>query len=206
MKSFLAQLGSVRRRVALFLLAVGLGVGLLSALPATEVMHALSSNEFCASCHTMKPMAETFKLSVHGGNNSQGFVAECVDCHLPESNIVEELYVKGTSGMRHMWGEYVLGMEELDYQALHDTRTDYVFDSGCESCHKALEQRAMVATELSPVSDQTHSFVFARKDTDPDFQCSSCHYDIAHPDLKRNMRLKRETKLQDIAQLSGGTK
>ncbi|WP_064607365.1 cytochrome c3 family protein [Photobacterium sp. J15] len=206
MRSFLAQIRAVRRRVIFSLLVAGVGVGLLSALPATEVMHALSSNEFCASCHTMKPMAETFKLSVHGGNNSQGFVAECVDCHLPESNIVEELYVKGTSGMRHMWGEYVLGMEQLDYQSLHKTRADYVFDSGCESCHKALEQRAMNATESSPVSDQTHHLVFANKETNPDFQCASCHYDIAHPDLKRNMRLKRENRLQEMVQLTGGIK
>ncbi|KXF82042.1 cytochrome c3 family protein [Enterovibrio coralii] len=205
MKKLFAEARNVKRAVVALLVAVGMGLGLLSALPATEVMHALSTNEFCSSCHTMEPMAETFAQSIHGGNNSQGFVAECVDCHLPKSNVVEELYVKGTSGMRHLWGEYVLGMENLDYQALHEKRTDFVFDSGCESCHKQIEPRAVAATEASSIADQTHQLAFNRKETDANFQCSSCHYDIAHPGLKRNMRLREEKLLETLAALQEGT-
>ncbi|EEZ00463.1 putative tetraheme cytochrome c [Vibrio sp. RC586] len=204
MKNLLKEVRNVKRMVLLVLLGSGIGLGMLSALPATEVLHALSTNEFCASCHTMQPMAETFSRSIHGGNNTQGFVAECVDCHLPKSNVVEELYVKGTSGMRHLWGEYILGMENLDYQALHEKRTEYVFDSGCESCHKQIEPRAIAATEDSPISDQTHQLAFSRKETDANFQCSSCHYDIAHPGLKRDMRLREERLLESLAAMSEG--
>ncbi|MDH5934338.1 cytochrome c3 family protein [Vibrio splendidus] len=193
-------LKGVKRKVIASLLVIGSGIGLLTALPATEVLHSLSSNEFCASCHTMEPMVETFANSVHGGNNSHGFVAECVDCHLPKSNIVEELYVKGTSGMRHLWGEYVLGMEELDYEALHPKRTEYVYDSGCVNCHRDLERRASIATEDGKISDWTHNLAFANKDNDPQWKCSSCHYDIAHPNLKENMRVRAADKLRLLAQ------
>ncbi|NLS12497.1 cytochrome C [Vibrio sp. SM6] len=203
MKAIFAQIKRLNRNVLAVITLGGIGLGLLASLPAAEVMHALSSNEFCSSCHTMEPMAETFARSVHGGNNSQGFVAECVDCHLPDSNVVEELYVKGTSGLRHLWGEYILGMEALDYQALHPKRTEYVFDSGCESCHQALEARADVATDTSPISDQTHKMAFAQRETNSDFQCASCHYDIAHPDLKRQMRINEE--LKKVAELAGVT-
>jgi len=200
MMKLITQIKQLKRSVQLSLIAAGIALGLLAALPATEVIHSMSSNEFCASCHTMQPMVETFKQSVHGGNNSQGFVAECVDCHLPKSNVVEELYVKGTSGTRHLWGEFVLGMDALDYQENHNKRTEFVYDSGCESCHKDLERRAQNVDDNSKVSDWVHNLAFKKKDTNPDFQCASCHYDIAHPDLKRNMRLKAEQKMQTLAQ------
>ncbi|HGH6026610.1 TPA: cytochrome c3 family protein [Vibrio mimicus] len=203
MKALFEAIKNVKGAVLAVLLLAGTGLGLLASLPATEVLHAFSTNEFCASCHTMEPMAETFAKSVHGGNNSQGFVADCVSCHLPDSNVVEELYVKGTSGMRHLWGEYVLQMDALDYDELHPKRTEYVFDSGCVNCHRTLEDRAKVATETSPISDQTHKLAFERKDTDKDWQCSSCHIDIAHPDLKRNMRLRQEEKMREMAALLG---
>ncbi|KHT65323.1 cytochrome C [Photobacterium gaetbulicola] len=197
------QIKQVKRSVIAVIALAGTGLGLLFALPATEVLHAFSTNEFCGSCHTMQPMLETFEQSIHGGNNSQGFVAECVDCHLPKSNVVEQLYVKGTSGMRHLWGEYVKGMDALDYQANHEKRTEFVFDSGCENCHRTLEHRASIADEQSAVSDQVHQMAFANRDTDTDYQCSSCHYDIAHPNLKRNMRLREEEKIRELAAVGG---
>ncbi|UJF17282.1 NapC/NirT family cytochrome c [Vibrio sp. SS-MA-C1-2] len=189
-------LHNIKRKVISLIFLVGVCAGLLAALPATEVIHKLSSNEFCSSCHTMEPMAETFKLSVHGGNNAQGFVAECVDCHLPKSNIIEELYVKGTSGTRHLWGEYVLGMKQLDYEELHPKRTEYVYDSGCVNCHKDLERRALKATADGKVSDWTHNLAFKNKAEDPQWKCSSCHYDIAHPHLEKNMRERAEETMR----------
>ncbi|NLS11914.1 cytochrome C [Vibrio sp. SM6] len=203
MKQLWQQIRTVRGAVLASLIAAGAGIGLLASLPASEVLHAFSTNEYCGTCHTMTPATETFAQSVHGGNNTQGFVADCVSCHLPDSNVVEELWVKGTSGMRHLFGEYVLQMDALDYEELHPKRTDYVFDSGCESCHKGLEPRAEKATSESPISDQTHQMAFARKDSDPDWQCSSCHYDIAHPGLKRDMRLREEARMREIATLLG---
>ncbi|HDM8149183.1 TPA: NapC/NirT family cytochrome c [Vibrio harveyi] len=197
------QIKQVKRSVKLAIVAVGIGIGLISALPATEVLHVFSTNEFCASCHTMKPMAETFSQSIHGGNNQHGFVADCIDCHLPKSNIVEELWVKGTSGTRHLWGEFVLGMESLDYDELHPKRGEYVYDSGCINCHRGLEERAQGADENSPASDFSHNLAFNNKANDPSWKCSSCHYDIAHPSLKREMRLRDEERIRNLAATEG---
>lgn len=184
----------------------GIVIGLLAALPTTEVLHYFSTNEYCATCHTMKPVSEAFAKSIHGGNNKQGFVAECVDCHLPKSNVVHELYVKGTSGLRHLWGEYVLGMELLDYDKLHPKRTEYVFDSGCINCHKKIEERAKVATAESSIADQTHKLSFANKAMDTSWNCSSCHYDIAHPGLKQDMQNRHESKMRELAIAALGEK
>lgn len=199
MKKLLASLKNVKRSVLVLLCGAGIGIGLLLSLPAVEAIHAMSSNEFCGSCHTMEPMVETFAQSVHGGNNSQGFVAECVDCHLPKSNVVEELWVKGTSGTRHLWGEYAKGMTALDYEKNHNNRHEFVYDSGCLNCHKGLESRAVKATQASPIADQTHKLAFEKKGADKDWQCSSCHYDIAHPNLKWEMRERMYEEKRKLA-------
>ncbi len=200
MKKIFESIRYLKRSVLVVLAGIGVLFGLLLSLPAVEALHWASSNDFCASCHTMEPMVETFKQSSHGGNNSQGFVAECVDCHIPTSNVVDQLWVKGTSGMRHMWGEFVLGMEALDYQQKHDARSEYVFDSGCVNCHKTLEERALAASDSSPESDQVHKRSFEKKGSDSDWQCSSCHFDIAHPNLRWKMREREYTRLREAAQ------
>ncbi len=187
---------------ALIIVAIIFGaVGLALALPASQTLRSLSKNEYCASCHIMEPVVETFAHSSHGGNNDSGFVADCVSCHIPKSNVVEELWVKGTSGARHLWGEYVTGMTELDYDRLHDMRTEYVYDSGCLSCHKDIEPRAIAAAkqDTPTPADWTHAIAFEKMDGDSDWQCSSCHIDIAHPGLKWNLIDRKYDELREAA-------
>ncbi|NLS11949.1 cytochrome C [Vibrio sp. SM6] len=198
--SLIHAIKSTKGKIVALITTAGIGIGALMALPAVEVLHVFSTNEFCGSCHTMEPMVETFARSVHGGNNSQGFVAECVDCHLPKSNVVETLYVKGTSGIRHLWGEYIEGKEVLDYEILHNKRTEFVYDSGCLDCHRGLEEKATNADTTAPIRDQVHQQAFANRQSDPDYQCASCHYDIAHPNLKHEMQTRQTQLRQHYAQ------
>ncbi len=41
-----------------------------------------STTEFCVSCHSMQPVYEEYKQSVHF-QNASGVRAECHDCHIP---------------------------------------------------------------------------------------------------------------------------
>ena len=190
------------RPVLLLLGGAGVVAGLLLSLPAVEVIHYFSTNEFCVGCHSMKPVERTFAESVHGGKNSQGFVADCGSCHLPTSNVVNELWVKGTVGMRHVFMEYVAGTELLDHEEFHAKRNTFNYESSCLNCHRKIEARATgVVTNASPISDQVHKMVFEYRAREETFHCANCHFREAHPGLREEMRaLWREKKIAEALQ------
>lgn len=202
LKNLWLSIKDLPRSVLLTLLAGGVGVGLLLSLPAVEVVHFFSTNELCVACHSMKTVKETFAKSVHGGNNSQGFVADCGSCHLPTSNVVHELWVKTTVGMRHVYMEYIAGTELLDHQEFHAKRTEFSYESSCLNCHRMIEPRARgPITPASPVSDRVHQVVFQYRDQEETFHCANCHFREAHPGLREEMRaLWREKKIAEALQ------
>lgn len=199
MREIWRRLKGLPRRVFLTLLAAGVAAGLLLSLPAAEVFHYFSSNGFCVSCHSMTTAKDTFAKSIHGGNNSQGFVADCGSCHLPTSNVVHELWVKTTVGMRHVFMEYIAGVELLDHEEFHPKRIDFNYESSCLHCHRMIEPRAKgPLTEESPISDRVHKIVFEYRDQEETFHCANCHFKEAHPGLKERMReLAREALIAE---------
>jgi cytochrome c-type protein NapC len=202
MKITWLKIKALPRSVRLSLLAAGVVIGLLLSLPAVEALHFVSTNDFCVGCHSMKTVDETFAESVHGGNNHQGFVADCGSCHLPTSNVVHELWVKGTAGMRHLFMEYVAGVEVLDHQEFHAKRTDFSYESSCLNCHRMIEPRATgIVTADSPISDKVHKLVFEFRDKEATFHCANCHFKEAHPGLRQKMRaLNREQFIAEARQ------
>jgi len=52
-----------------------------SWLVTQGALEATGDEAFCGTCHTMTPFVETYREDAHGGNNAQGFVAACTDCH-----------------------------------------------------------------------------------------------------------------------------
>jgi len=202
LKNAWLRIKGLPRSVLLPLLAGGVAIGLLLSLPATEMVHYFSTNEFCSGCHSMKTVKETFAESIHGGKNSQGFVADCGSCHLPTSNVVHELWVKGTVGLRHIFMEYIAGTELLDHEEFHAKRTTFNYESSCLNCHRRIEPRATgLVTSASPLSDQVHKIVFEYRDQEETFHCATCHFREAHPGLREEMRaLWREKKIAEALQ------
>ena len=202
MKKTWLRIKGLPRTVLLSLVAIGVAVGLLLSLPAVEAVHFFSTNEFCVGCHSMKTVKETFAESVHGGNNQQGFVADCGSCHLPTSNVVHELWVKTTVGMRHVFMEYIAGVELLDHEEFHAKRIDFNYESSCLDCHRKIEPRAKAQlTKDSPISDQVHKLVFEFREQEETFHCANCHFKEAHPGLREEMRsLWREKKIAEALQ------
>jgi len=98
---------------------IGLGISYIIAI----VVDVTGTPKFCASCHSMKPMVESFHESVHGGNNKSGFsVHHCTDCHLPKESLIGYLIAKGISGTKDALAEFGIinkvEKEFLEYETL----------------------------------------------------------------------------------------
>ncbi|MGD8504584.1 MAG: NapC/NirT family cytochrome c, partial [Syntrophobacterales bacterium] len=66
--------------------AIFIGLGMIIAFPLFSLtyytMVRTTTPQFCATCHEIQFAYNTWKTSSHV-NNEQGFVADCMDCHLP---------------------------------------------------------------------------------------------------------------------------
>ena len=66
--------------------AVFIALGILIAFPLFSMtfytMVRPSPPQFCVSCHEIEFAYNSWRTSTHV-NNAQGFVADCMDCHLP---------------------------------------------------------------------------------------------------------------------------
>ena len=58
--------------------------GAASVFVFNKIVDSTSTNDFCASCHVHPQASQSWKLGNHFDTKS-GFVANCVDCHLPPS-------------------------------------------------------------------------------------------------------------------------
>ncbi|MFP4062228.1 MAG: cytochrome c3 family protein [Halochromatium sp.] len=136
-----------------------------------------SDAEFCTTCHTMEPFAVSHEQDVHGGNNPGGVVAHCTDCHLPHDSAARHLFAKAKTGMRDAFAQAVYPIHKPDWLADLEERAEYVYDSGCLSCHAALKD----ATSDDPAALAAHQAYFGG---DVGEGCVSCHEQVGHKNLK----------------------
>ncbi len=169
------------------ILIVGVFVGLILAYISAGIIDSTSKPEFCASCHTMKPMADSFKISVHGANNKHGFSAEhCTDCHLPQKSLSGYLIAKGLSGTKDTLSEIGIG-GRVDFVKNYWKMEDYVYDSGCLKCHQSVKSYD-TAYGMNESSRIAHKQYWGDKNKGLKVSCVSCHNDyvqpgFAHPEL-----------------------
>lgn len=124
----------------------------------------------------MKPMHEAFLHDVHGGNNSVGFKAECVSCHLPHDNVANYLFVKARNGISEVAINFLGSPEKINWQEKRKDRKHFVYDSGCLSCHGNLQK----ATTQAGKSFLPHRDYFAKRTTKT---CVECHENVGHKAL-----------------------
>ena len=167
---------------------IGLGISYVAAV----MVDYTATPEFCSSCHEMKPMAESFKISVHGGNNPQGFAAHhCTDCHLPHNSLAGYLVMKGISGTRDMMAHVGL-IKMVDFKENYHEMKNYVYDSGCLHCHegiKNIDEESGLSFEMKEVHKK---FYWDAKKAGKDVSCVTCHNDstqshFAHPNLLQTL-------------------
>jgi len=163
----------------LILLFVALLLGGLASggwILTETAVQATSDKAFCGRCHSMQPFVASYEQGVHGGKNPQGLVAQCVDCHLPHDSPTSYLVAKVRTGAHDAWSQMLSIFKEPDWIGNLERRSEFVYDSGCLTCHVQLEQ-ATVDNAAARVSHRTYF------GGDGSAACVDCHQHIGHKDL-----------------------
>jgi cytochrome c-type protein NapC/trimethylamine-N-oxide reductase cytochrome c-type subunit TorC len=156
-------------------------LGIVIAFPLFSMtyytMVRTSTPEFCASCHEIQWAYNTWKTSTHV-NNEQGFVADCMDCHLPAPHdTVDFFYMKTLHGLKDVFVHLTLDSSE-DYDHAENRARAYAGfkNDQCQKCHRNIaylpgKRGAMLA----------HKQVLYPR---PGYEkkCVDCHYDLVHND------------------------
>jgi cytochrome c-type protein NapC len=162
--------------IAILLVLIAAPVIVVGSWLATQgALEATADAPFCGRCHTMTPFVTTHDADIHGGSNPQGLVAQCADCHLPHDSNWHYLTEKARSGLHDAWGQltHSIGLNKIDWEAKRAERGSYVFDSGCLTCHAALERE-----------DNPHYAIHSRYfSADGSLQCVTCHRAVGHHQL-----------------------
>ena len=143
-------------------------------LVGDESFTATSDDGFCSDCHTMEPFVASSADSVHGGVNSAGIAAKCTTCHLPHDNSWNYLTAKLRTGIHDIWVQTFSDTSQIDWKAKTEHREDFVYDSGCLTCH--------VELEAATAGKRQHDNYFAGM---IDSKCVACHAGIGHSNVNQ---------------------
>jgi cytochrome c-type protein NapC len=164
--------------VKLVVAAAVIGVVVIASWAVVDTgIHMTGDYEFCTSCHSHKPIGTSYRESVHGGNNPNGWRATCSQCHIPHDNSLHYMWVKGLHGVIDPTMELLKDPLDIDWHGNRERREDYVYDSGCMSCHKFLEETSLASSK----SFRPHRKYFSK--SEPGLTCVGCHEHVGHSAL-----------------------
>jgi cytochrome c nitrite reductase small subunit len=156
--------------------AILIVMGVIIAFPLFSLtyytMARTSTPQFCASCHEIQFAYNTWKTSSHA-NNEQGFVADCMDCHLPApQDTVDFFYAKTFHGAKDVIMHFFL--KEYDHEEQRQKAYASFKNEQCEKCHRNLlyipnKRGAMLAHR---------DVVYARPGYEK--RCVDCHKNLVH--------------------------
>jgi cytochrome c nitrite reductase small subunit len=157
---------------AIILVAVGLVLAFPLFSLSYYTMARTSTPEFCASCHEIEPAYNEWRMSSHVVN-TKGFVADCMDCHLPAPHdTFEFFYAKTFHGIKDIMVHFFGG--PYDRQAMKEKAWATMDNDQCLKCHRNLlylpyQRGAMLAHR---------SVIYAK----PGYakRCTDCHRDFVH--------------------------
>jgi cytochrome c-type protein NapC len=142
-------------------------------------IHATGDHEFCSDCHSHQPIGSSYRASLHGGNNPVGWRATCSQCHIPQGNALHYLWVKGVHGVVDPTMEILKDSYDIDWHGNRQRREEYVYDSGCLSCHLYLQDTSLANFKAF----LPHRRYFASDD----LSCVGCHPHVGHNLLGRHL-------------------
>ena len=158
--------------------AIFIVIGIIIAFPIFSItyytMVRTSTPQFCASCHEIQFAYNTWKTSTHV-NNAQGFVADCMDCHLPApSDTFNFFYAKAFHGIKDVFGHFTQGAEAFDHEKNRQAAYASFKNEQCQKCHRNLlyipnKRGAMLAHR---------DVVYARPGYEK--KCVDCHRNLVH--------------------------
>jgi len=153
-------------------------IGIVIAFPVFSLtyytMARTSTPGFCASCHEIQPAVNAWKTSTHV-NNAQGFVADCMDCHLPApQDTVNFFYTKTIHGIKDVFVHFAYGTYDREKSREHAYET--FKNAQCQKCHRNLlnipdKRGAMLAHR---------TVLYPREGYEK--KCVDCHRNLVHVD------------------------
>lgn len=152
----------------------GLLLGLAISLLAAEMIERTSGRAFCSSCHSMQGVSQAYTEDVHGGKNTLGFAAKCVDCHLPHDSVWHYVTAKAYSGTKDVLGE-VFWAKSFDWIANLKNKEEFTYTSGCLKCH-----------DLGAMHYDIPKAFLAHKDflSGKVPSCLQCHEHVGHKNIQ----------------------
>jgi len=156
--------------------AVFIAIGIVISFPLFSLtyytMVRTTTPQFCASCHEIQFAYNTWKTSSHV-NNAQGFVADCMDCHLPAPHdTFDFFYAKTWHGIKDVIVHFI--QDEYDHDKNRQAAYASFSNSQCQKCHRNLlfipdKRGAMLAHR---------AVVYARPGYEK--KCVDCHKNLVH--------------------------
>ncbi|MBT4527409.1 MAG: acetyl-CoA carboxyl transferase [Deltaproteobacteria bacterium] len=157
-------------------LLLGVTATIMIVLASGFMIDTTNKDVFCASCHIMVPFQTSWKEAVHGGNNPQGFAAQCVDCHLPHGRFLEYIFVKGKTGMGDIIQNFYVDGAEVDWAKLAEkNRLKFTFESACKHCHYNLTPPGLPSGGF--IAHRSYLRGTANK------TCAECHPHVGHKNM-----------------------
>ena len=151
-------------------------IGILIAFPLFSIsyytMVRTSTPQFCASCHEIQFAYNTWKTSTHV-NNAHGFVADCMDCHLPAPHdILDFFYAKTFHGIKDIIVHFT--QDEYDHEKNRAAAYASFKNEQCQKCHRNIlyipnKRGAMLAHR---------DVLYARPGYEK--KCVDCHRNLVH--------------------------
>ncbi|RMD58791.1 MAG: hypothetical protein D6828_02365 [Nitrospirae bacterium] len=121
----------------------------------------------------MKPFYDTWESSIHGKTTKGVVVAECVDCHLPQEDVLEIVFTKAHSGVKDYISHYTKA--EINWNERLTNHKPDKYEKGCKKCHKDLDAPGI------PLKAFKAHRRYTLNETEK--SCTSCHSGVGHANL-----------------------
>lgn len=159
---------------------VGVVLTIVIVLASGFMIETTNTDTFCVTCHIMTPFRTAWQQARHGGQNPQGFAAQCVDCHLPHGNFFQFFMVKGKTGVGDIIQNLYIDPYTYDWMGIAGkNRLKYTFDSACRHCHHILTPPGM------PRGGFLAHRAYLRGETTK--RCTECHPHVGHKNMREQV-------------------
>ncbi|SEM25714.1 cytochrome c nitrite reductase small subunit [Syntrophus gentianae] len=142
-------MGKHKKTIAI--LSAGILAGLLLACLMAGAYHYAGTTGFCSSCHSMGDVHREWRRSLHSS-------FACIECHMPDANVLTRLVYKARAGLRDVYHETL-----RDYPAAISLSNEgrIIAEGNCLRCHRAAVENTFMIRQ-------------------PPGNCTACHRSLVH--------------------------
>jgi len=153
-----------------------ISAGIVLAFPIFSIsyytMVRTSTPQSCATCHEIRFAYNTWKTSSHA-NNKKGFVADCMDCHLPAPHdTFNFFYAKTAHGIKDIIVHFT--QDEYDHSMNREAAYASFKNQQCQKCHRNILYISQKRGAMMAHRDVVYARVGYEK------KCVDCHRDLVH--------------------------